>query len=162
MINGKRVVVVMPAYNAEKTLEQTYREVPLDIVDEVILTDDSSKDSTATLAAELGITVYKHQFNRGYGGNQKTCYRNALARGADIVVMLHPDYQYTPLLLTAMISMIAFGVYDVVLASRILGKPREQEACPFTSTSAIASDLRAKFAYWSKVVRVSHWLSRIL
>lgn len=122
MINGKRVVVVMPAYNAERTLEATYGELPRSIVDEVILTDDFSSDSTAALSHRLGITTLRHQENRGYGANQKTCYREALERGADIVVMVHPDYQYTPLLVTAMASMIAYGVYDVVLASRILGK----------------------------------------
>jgi glycosyltransferase involved in cell wall biosynthesis len=121
MILGKRVVVVMPAYNAEKTLQQTYSEIPHDIVDEVILTDDGSRDDTAPLSKALGITTFVHDSNLGYGGNQKTCYRNALRRGADIVVMVHPDYQYTPRLITAMASMVASGVYDVVLGSRILG-----------------------------------------
>ncbi|OFZ80291.1 MAG: glycosyl transferase family 2 [Bdellovibrionales bacterium RIFOXYD1_FULL_53_11] len=121
MLNGKKVVVVMPAYNAEKTLRQTYDEIPKSIVDEIILTDDKSRDNTASLARELGITTFVHEQNRGYGGNQKTCYARALEKGADIVIMLHPDYQYTPLLITAMASMIAYGVYDVVLGSRILG-----------------------------------------
>lgn len=121
MLNGKRVVVVMPAYNAEKTLERTFEEIPRGLVDEVILTDDSSRDRTVELSRRLGITTYVHPLNRGYGGNQKTCYQAAIDRGADIVVMLHPDYQYTPLLVTAMSSMIAYGVYDVVLGSRILG-----------------------------------------
>lgn len=120
MINGKRVVIVLPAYNAEKTLEATIQEVP-DIVDECILVDDQSRDRTVEVARGLGLTVLVHEKNRGYGGNQKTCYTNALARGADVVVMLHPDYQYTPLLLTAMASMVAYGVYDLVLGSRILG-----------------------------------------
>lgn len=122
MINGKRIVVVMPAYNAEKTLEQTYREIPLDIVDEVILVDDHSRDSTTNLAQSLGIHhVIRHDHNRGYGGNQKTCYAKALEIGADIVIMVHPDYQYTPTLIPSMAWMIANDVYPVVLASRILG-----------------------------------------
>ena len=122
MINGKRIVVVMPAYNAEKTLEQTYREIPLDIVDEVILVDDHSRDSTTNLAQSLGIHhVIRHDHNRGYGGNQKTCYSKALEIGADIVIMVHPDYQYTPTLIPSMAWMIANDVYPVVLASRILG-----------------------------------------
>ncbi len=110
----------MPAYNAAETLEQTYSEVPHEFVDEVILVDDASKDSTALIARKLGITTIVHLENRGYGGNQKTCYSAALAHGADVVVMLHPDYQYTPKLLTAMASLIAVGQYDVVLGSRIL------------------------------------------
>jgi glycosyltransferase involved in cell wall biosynthesis len=130
MLNNKKVIVVMPAYNAEKTLAQTYGEIPLDIVDEVILTDDFSNDSTVPVAEELGLTVCKHQRNCGYGGNQKTCYAKALDMGADIVVMLHPDYQYTPFLITAMASMIAFGVYDAVLASRILGKTARAGGMP--------------------------------
>jgi glycosyltransferase involved in cell wall biosynthesis len=121
MIHGKKVVVVMPAYNAERTLERTVAEVPRDIVDEIILTDDQSRDGTVALARRLGLSTFVHPKNRGYGGNQKTCYTQALARGADIVVMVHPDYQYTPKLITAMASMIATDVYDVVLASRILG-----------------------------------------
>ena len=120
MINGKRIAVVMPAYNAEKTLEQTLGELP-ETIDIKILVDDSSSDRTAALAASLGVQTFVHDRNYGYGRNQQTCYREALAAGADIVVMVHPDYQYTPLLVTAMASMIAYGVYDVVLASRILG-----------------------------------------
>ncbi len=111
----------MPAYNAEKTLPKTYDEVPRDIVDEVLLVDDHSSDGTSSLARELGLRTFRHPENRGYGGNQKTCYREALKLGADIVVMLHPDYQYSPRLVTAMASMIASGHYDVVLGSRILG-----------------------------------------
>ncbi len=123
MINGKKVVVVMPAYNSEKTLEKTYSEIPKDIVDEVILVDDNSKDNTVELAKSLGINkVIKHEKNLGYGGNQKTCYKTALKSGADIVVMLHPDYQYTPLLIEAMAYPIAKGVFPVMLGSRILGK----------------------------------------
>ncbi|NND44346.1 MAG: glycosyltransferase family 2 protein [Xanthomonadales bacterium] len=123
MIGGKKLVVVLPAYNASRTLEQTWREIPLDIVDEVILVDDRSADDTVDMARRLGIHhVIRHEHNRGYGGNQKTCYDTALEHGADIVVMLHPDYQYTPKLLSAMASIIAEGVYPVVLGSRILGK----------------------------------------
>jgi glycosyltransferase involved in cell wall biosynthesis len=120
MISGKRVAVVMPAYNAERTLERTVCELT-DIVDIRILVDDSSRDGTAELAHRLGVSTYVHDSNYGYGRNQQTCYREALAAGADIVVMLHPDYQYTPLLVPAMAGMIASGVYDMVLASRILG-----------------------------------------
>jgi len=120
MINGKRVAVVMPAYNAEKTLEKTVRELT-DIVDIRILVDDSSNDRTAELSRRLGVETFIHDSNYGYGRNQQTCYREALSAGADIVVMLHPDYQYTPLLVPAMAGMIASGIYDMVLASRILG-----------------------------------------
>ena len=123
MINGKKLVVVMPAYNAEKTLEQTYNEIPFDIVDEVILTDDCSRDHTVEKARALGIKeVLVHEKNKGYGGNQKTCYNRALELGADIVIMVHPDYQYTPKLIQSMSYMIANDVYPVALASRILGK----------------------------------------
>ncbi len=121
MILGEKLVVVMPAYNAEKTLRQTYEELPHEYVDDVILVDDASKDSTLRIAQELNVTTILHRENRGYGGNQKTCYREALRLGADIVVMVHPDYQYSPRLVTAMASMIASGHYDVVLGSRILG-----------------------------------------
>lgn len=121
MLDGLKVAVVLPAYNASKTLEQTYAEIPMDIVDDVILVDDASTDQTASLAERLGIHTVIHARNGGYGANQKTCYSVALARGADIVVMLHPDYQYTPRLLTAMAGMIASGHYDAVFASRILG-----------------------------------------
>jgi len=120
MINGKRVAVVMPAYNAEHTLEATVREIP-DLVDIRILVDDYSKDKTAEVARRLGLNVFVHDHNLGYGGNQQTCYREALAAGADVVVMVHPDYQYTPLLITALASMVAYDVYDVVLGSRIIG-----------------------------------------
>ena len=122
MLNGKKIVVVMPAYNADKTLAQTFSEIPASIVDDVILVDDASQDQTIEVATKLGIVTLHHDRNRGYGGNQKTCYAAALENGADIVVMLHPDYQYTPKLITAMASMIAYGVYDCVLGSRILGK----------------------------------------
>lgn len=122
MLNSKRITVILPAYNAAQTLEMTYREIPFDIVDDVLLVDDASQDDTADVARRLGIHTIVHKRNLGYGGNQKTCYRAAVERGADIVVMLHPDYQYTPHLITALASMIAYGVYDVVLGSRILGK----------------------------------------
>lgn len=122
MLNGKRIAVVLPAYNAARTLRQTYDEIPREIVDDIILTDDASADDTAAVARELGIHTLVHDRNRGYGGNQKTCYAAALARGADIIVMLHPDYQYTPKLVTAMASMIASEQFDVVLGSRILGR----------------------------------------
>jgi glycosyltransferase involved in cell wall biosynthesis len=120
MLNGKSIAVVMPAYNAEKTLEMTVRELS-EIVDIKILVDDSSKDQTAALSERLGVRTFRHDVNYGYGRNQQTCYREALAAGADIVVMVHPDYQYTPLLVPAMAGMISSGVYDMVLASRILG-----------------------------------------
>lgn len=128
MINGKRVAVVLPAYNAEKTLEATVREVP-DLVDICILVDDHSTDRTIEVAKRLGLQFFLHDRNYGYGRNQQTCYREALAAGADVVIMLHPDYQYTPLLVTAMASMVAYGVYDVVLGSRILGGRRSVGAC---------------------------------
>src|SRR5438067_4991916 len=121
MLDGLKVAVVLPAYNASKTLKQTYAEIPADVVDDVILVDDASTDETAAVADRLGIHTVIHARNGGYGANQKTCYTIALARGADIVVMLHPDYQYTPRLLTAMAGMIASGHYDAVFASRILG-----------------------------------------
>jgi len=121
VFHGKKIVVVMPAYNAAKTIEQTYREIPLDLVDEVVVTDDASPDETVEVARRLGLHTLVHERNRGYGGNQKTCYAEALRLGADVVVMLHPDYQYTPKLLPAMIGLIADGPYDVVIGSRILG-----------------------------------------
>lgn len=120
MIHNKKVIVVMPAYNAEQTLEQTYNEIPPGFVDEVILVDDASRDHTAEVAKRLGIHTIIHPKNLGYGGNQKTCYREALNRGADVVIMLHPDYQYTPKLLVAMASLVAIGQYDIVLGSRII------------------------------------------
>lgn len=123
MYGNKKVVVVLPAYNAEKTLEQTYREIPANLVDEVVLVDDASNDDTIGVARQLGIRhIIMHGQNKGYGGNQKSCYKKALDLGADIVVMLHPDYQYTPRLLTAMVSIIGNDLYPVVLGSRILGK----------------------------------------
>jgi len=121
MLNGKRILVVMPAYNAARTLEQTFREVPHEFVDEVILVDDGSRDATTQVAGQLGLTTFLHKQNLGYGRNQKTCYREALRRGADIVIMLHPDYQYSPNLIVSLAAMIAYGEYDVALGSRILG-----------------------------------------
>ena len=121
MLNGKKIVVVMPAYNAEKTLEKTYGEIPFEIVDDVVLVDDASRDRTSEIARKLGLKTIVHEKNLGYGGNQKSCYRAALELGADIVIMVHPDYQYTPKLIPAMASMIAYGEFDAVLASRILG-----------------------------------------
>ncbi len=122
MIEGRRVAVVLPAYNAEKTLRQTCAEIPAGLVDDLILTDDASTDGTIAVAKELGLHVIVHGSNKGYGANQKSCYSAALERGADIVVMLHPDYQYSPKLVPAMAAMIASGHYDAVFASRILGR----------------------------------------
>lgn len=123
MFNGKKVVVVLPAYKAAKTIERTYKEIPFDIVDEVVMVDDNSPDDTVAVARQLGIRhIVVHQQNKGYGGNQKSCYKKAMELGADIVIMLHPDYQYTPLLIHAMTSIIANGLYPVVFGSRILGK----------------------------------------
>lgn len=131
MIKNKKIVVVLPAYNAEKTLKMTYDEIPFDIVDEVILVDDVSKDKTVNKAKDLGIKhVIKHEQNKGYGGNQKTCYNKALELGADIVVMLHPDYQYTPQLIHSMSYLIANDVYPVVVGSRILGKGASKGGMP--------------------------------
>ncbi len=132
MFHGKKVAVVMPAYNAGLTLERSLKEVPLDIVDEIILVDDASPDNTAELAAKLGVKhIIRHSLNTGYGGNQKTCYNKALELNCDIIVMLHPDYQYTPLLITAMVSIIATGLYPVVFGSRILGKGALKGGMPF-------------------------------
>jgi glycosyltransferase involved in cell wall biosynthesis len=123
MYKDKKIVVVLPAYNAALTLEKTYHEIPFDIVDEVILVDDFSKDNTYELGQKLGIKhIIHHDKNKGYGGNQKTCYKKALELGADVIVMLHPDYQYTPLLIPAMVSIIGSDLYPVVFGSRILGK----------------------------------------
>ncbi|HZE89571.1 MAG TPA: glycosyltransferase family 2 protein [Verrucomicrobiae bacterium] len=121
MIRERKIVVVLPAYNAERTLLATYEGIPRDIVDEVLLTDDGSRDGTVELAKDLGIRTFVHAKNMGYGANQKTCYQEALRSGADVVVMLHPDYQYDPRLIRAMASMLAEGIYDVVIGSRILG-----------------------------------------
>ena len=121
MLLGKRIIVIMPAYHAGRTLEATWRDLPHDIVDQVVVVDDASDDDTVAVARALGLDVILHPHNMGYGANQKTCYKEALARSADIVVMVHPDYQYDPRLVTAMAGMVASGIYDVVLGSRILG-----------------------------------------
>jgi len=130
MINGKRIVVVMPAYNAEKTLEQTVSELP-ETVDVKVLVDDSSSDQTLLIAERLKLKTFVHDRNYGYGRNQQTCYREALAAGADVVVMVHPDYQYTPLLVTPIAGMVASGVYDVVLGSRIIGRGALKGGMPY-------------------------------
>ena len=130
MFHGKKVVVVMPAYNAARTLAQTYAEVPMDLVDEVVVTDDASSDETVAVARQLGLRTLVHDRNMGYGANQKTCYTEALRLGADIVVMLHPDYQYTPTLLAPMIGMITDGPFDAVLGSRILGGSARKGGMP--------------------------------
>src|ERR1700722_11324394 len=122
MINGRRVGVVLPAYNAEATLSRTVAELDREVIDEIVLVDDASTDQTVALARELGLEPIRHELNLGYGGNQKTCYRRVLELGADIIVMVHPDYQYSPLLVPAMASMIAYGEYDLVLGSRILAQ----------------------------------------
>ena len=131
MISGKKVVVVLPAYRAEKTLEKTFNKIPKDVADSILLVDDGSDDKTLDVAKELGITTFRHKKNRGYGANQKTCYREALKEGAEIIVMLHPDYQYDPRLVTAMAGMVASGIYDVVLASRILTSSALKGGMPF-------------------------------
>jgi glycosyltransferase involved in cell wall biosynthesis len=131
MIKGKKLVVILPAYNAEKTLKKTYDEIPFDIVDDVVLVDDKSSDNTAALAREIGINhVIVHEQNKGYGGNQKSCYNKALELDADIVVMLHPDYQYTPMLIESMAHLIANNLYPVVIGSRILGKGARKGGMP--------------------------------
>src|ERR1019366_7527906 len=132
MINGKKLIIVLPAYNAELTLRKTYSEIPFDIVDEVVLVDDHSRDRTAEVGREIGIKhIIRHEQNKGYGGNQKTCYDKALELGGDIIIMLHPDYQYTPKLIPAMASIIAQGLYPVVLGSRILGKGALKGGMPY-------------------------------
>lgn len=132
MFQNKKIVVVLPAYNAELTLERTYAEIPHDIVDEVVLVDDASSDHTLELGRKLGIKhLIRHEKNKGYGGNQKTCYNKAIELGADIVIMLHPDYQYTPKLIPAMATLVSSGLYPVVLGSRILGKGALRGGMPF-------------------------------
>jgi glycosyltransferase involved in cell wall biosynthesis len=130
MLNGQKIVVVMPAYNSAKTLAQTVDDIPRNIVDEILLVDDASSDETVKLASKLGLTVFQHDQNFGYGRNQKTCYREALRHGADIVIMVHSDYQYSPKLIVPMASMIAYGEYDVVIGSRILGKGARRGGMP--------------------------------
>ena len=161
MFHNKKVVVVMPAYNAAKTLERTVREIPMDLVDEIIVTDDASDDDTVVEAKRLGLRTLVHPQNRGYGGNQKTCYQEALRIGADVVVMLHPDYQYTPKLIPAIVGLLTDGPYDAVLGSRILGGGALRGGMPrykyvanrfLTATQNLLSG--------AKTIRVPHWLSR--
>lgn len=134
MISGKKIIVVLPAYNAGKTLEQTIAEIPDDLVDEVVVVDDASTDNTVEVARNLNIKhVIRHDRNKGYGGNQKTCYDTALSLGGDIVIMLHPDYQYTPRLISSMVHLIASGLYPVVIGSRILGKGARKAVCHCTN-----------------------------
>ena len=153
MINSKKVFVIMPAYNAEKTLKQTYDEIYHDFVDEVILVDDNSTDNTKIISKELKITTIVHSENKGYGANQKSCYKAALRAGADIIVMLHPDYQYTPKLIPAMVSMIAFEEYDTVIASRMLGNSALKGGMPFYKF------LANKFLTWFENFFLSEKLS---
>lgn len=136
LLNGKKIVVVMPAYNAEKTLKKTYDEIPKDIVDEIILTDDHSGDRTVEIANALNLKLFVHDKNLGYGGNQKTCYREALRMGADVVIMLHPDYQYPPKLITPMAALITSGMFDVILGSRILGNKALKGGMPLYKYAA--------------------------
>jgi len=132
MMLGRKIAVVLPAYNAELTLEKTCREIPMDVVDEIVLVDDNSTDKTVEVAGRIGIKhIIRHERNKGYGGNQKTCYKKAMEVGADIIIMLHPDYQYTPKLITAMASIIANDIYPVVLGSRILGGGARRGGMPF-------------------------------
>ncbi len=162
MLNRRKIAVVLPAYNAEKTVERTVAEIPREIVDDVILTDDASWDDTAEVATRLGLHVVRHDRNRGYGANQKTCYERALSRGADIIVMLHPDYQYTPLLVTAMASMIAYDQYDCVLASRILGNGALKGGMPlYKYISNRFLTLAQNLLMGQKLSGVSHRLSRV-
>ena len=131
MFHDKKIVVVMPAYNAAQTIEQSVAEIPMDLVDEIVVTDDASCDETVAVARRLGLRTLVHERNRGYGGNQKTCYTEALRLGAEIVVMLHPDYQYTPKLIPAMVGLLTDGPYDAVLGSRILGGTARAGGMPF-------------------------------
>jgi len=138
MIDNKKICVVLPAYNAGRTLERTLREIPMDVVDDIILVDDFSADDTVEVARRHNLFVFRHERNKGYGGNQKTCYRLALERGADLVIMLHPDYQYSPKLLLPMASLLGSGFFDVVLGSRILGVGALAGGMPYTNTSPTA------------------------
>ena len=156
MLNGKRIAVVMPAYNAEKTLRTTVSELP-EIVDVRILVDDHSSDRTVEVAQELGLVHFVHDRNYGYGRNQQTCYTEALAEGADVVIMLHPDYQYTPRLVTAMASMVAYGVYDVVLASRIIGGQALRGGMPLYKY--ISNRLLTAFENWFLGIKISEYHS---
>ena len=161
MINGKRIAVVLPAYNAEKTLEATVRELP-DLVDIRILVDDHSSDRTVEVARRLGLQSFVHDRNYGYGRNQQTCYREALAAGADVVIMVHPDYQYTPLLVTAMASMVAYDVYDVVLGSRIMGGRALQGGMPRVEIHRQPlPDRFSKTLFGREAVGISHRIPRV-
>ncbi|MCG6553555.1 MAG: glycosyltransferase family 2 protein [Candidatus Magnetominusculus sp. LBB02] len=155
MILNKKIAVVMPAYNAEKTLEMTYAEVPHDYVDEVIVVDDASRDDTTAVAKSLGLKTIVHEKNKGYGGNQKTCYRTALEGGADIVVMLHPDYQYSPRLVTAIAAMIVSGHYDLVLGSRILGGTALRGGMPFYKY--VSNRFLTMFENWLLGIKLSEY-----
>jgi glycosyltransferase involved in cell wall biosynthesis len=155
VLNGQRIVVVMPAYNAARTLIDTYEGIPKDVIDHVVLVDDASQDDTARVGRELGIEVVVHPRNRGYGGNQKTCYAVALERAADIVVMLHPDYQYTPRLVPAMAAMISSGEYDAVLGSRILGGGALAGGMPFYKY--VSNRLLTLFQNWMTGAKLSEY-----
>lgn len=156
MINGKKVAVILPAYNAGRTLRQTYQEIPHDLVDEIILTDDASTDDTLRVAEALNIRhILKHDHNKGYGANQKTCYTAALGLGADIIIMLHPDYQYTPRLIPSMVYLIANNVYSVVLGSRILGKGALKGGMPVYKY--IANRLLTLFQNWMTGAKLSEY-----
>jgi glycosyltransferase involved in cell wall biosynthesis len=155
MLNGKKVVVVLPAYKAAKTLEQTVREIPREIIDEIVLVDDASTDTTVQLGAQLELRTFVHKVNLGYGANQKTCYSEALKLGADIVVMLHPDYQYDPRLVTALAAMVASGVYDIALGSRMLGSAALTGGMPIYKF--IANKLLTAFQNVLLHVRVSEY-----
>jgi glycosyltransferase involved in cell wall biosynthesis len=164
MINNKKVVVVLPAFNAAKTLEKTYLEIPLDIVDEVVITDDASIDNTVEVAKRIGIKhVLQHDVNKGYGGNQKTCYDYALTLNADIIIMLHPDYQYTPKLIRAITSIIAEDVYEVVLASRILGGGALKGGMPlykyfFNRVMTLVQNILMGIKNYQNIIRVTELL----
>ncbi len=162
MLHQKWITVVLPAYKAELTLERTYRDIPKDVVDAVLLVDDASTDRTVDVAHRLGIPVIVHPKNRGYGGNQKTCYQEALDRGADIVVMLHPDYQYEPKLITPMAAMVASGVYDIVLGSRILGNTARGRHARVQVLREPPADVRREPSLGDKALGVSHGLPRLL
>ncbi len=162
MLNGKRIVVVLPAYNAARTLERTIAEIPPNVVDEILLVDDFSTDETVDVAQRLGLTAFRHERNYGYGRNQKTCYAEALRRNADVVVMLHPDYQYQPSLVLPMAALIASGVYDVVLASRILSGTARAGGMPLYKVHRQSrADARAEHDARRQVVGIPLRLSRL-
>ena len=157
MLSGKKIVVILPAYNAEKTLKRTLDDIPDGVVDSYILVDDFSTDGTYQLAQELGINAFRHDLNKGYGGNQKTCYTEALKLEADIVIMLHPDYQYEPKLIPAMAGMIASGVYDAVLASRILGRGAMKGGMPLYKY--VANRILTLVENWTLGLKLSEYHS---